>query len=128
MWITNRAASLLVVLSLFAATAVVPATALGQSAGDEQYVDPFQGDEPGDGNQGNQGNSGDSAPQDQAPAPEAPATPAPAETAPAAVAQETATSDPTLPRTGSPAGAVGLIGLLLIASGLALRRAWPLPE
>ena len=125
MRIRNRTASLLLVLSLLAAAAVVPATALGQSAGDEQYVDPFQEDNSGGGNQGDSRNS---APQDEAPATEAPATTAPADTAGTTAAQEGGNGDASLPRTGSPAAAVGLIGVMLVAGGIALRRAWPLPE
>jgi LPXTG-motif cell wall-anchored protein len=125
MRIRNRTASLLLVLSLLAAAAVVPATALGQSAGDEQYVDPFQDDNSGGGNQGDSGNS---APQDEAPATEAPATTAPADTAGTTAAQEGGNGDTRLPRTGSPTAAVGLIGVMLVAGGIALRRAWPLPD
>jgi LPXTG-motif cell wall-anchored protein len=125
MRIRHRTLSLLLVLSLFAAAAAVPATALGQSAGDEQYVDPFQEDNSGGGNQGDSGNP---APQEQAPATEAPTTPVPTDTAGATAAQEGGNGSTSLPRTGSPLGVVALIGVALIAGGLALRRAWPLPD
>ena len=90
-----------------------PAPALGQSAGDEQYEDPFAGE--------NQSQGGGS----QEPA--APASPEP--TAPPAPAAESASSgqgtEPAaqteLPYTGADAGAVLLAGSLLLAGGIALR-------
>jgi hypothetical protein len=91
----------------------LPSAAFAQSAGDEQYSDPFgQTDQP-------------NGTQDQ-PA-EAPATaPAPAQSgaalgdSQAEVAQ--ATSVPTLPATGLPAGLLAAAGGLLLASGTTLRR------
>jgi hypothetical protein len=107
-------AALLVVAALLA----VPGAALAQSAGDEQYVDPFQGGE-----------------EQPAPAPqEVPATPAaPAEPAPAApssgaaqggqvTAEPSQTGAPTLPRTGMPAVLVLSAGYALLLAGVALRR------
>jgi hypothetical protein len=89
----------------------LPSAALAQSAGDEQYADPFgQVDEP---------NESDGQ-QAQAPEPEpAPAEPvAPAEEP--AVSQETAA--PTLPATGLPALLLAGSGALLLTGGTALRR------
>jgi hypothetical protein len=94
----------------------VPATAAAQSAGDNQYQDPFGG------------NSGASA----TPTPSAPGTPsapAPAAPAPAPAASSTpqaaasAQSRSTLPYTGSPvaAGLLAALGATLLASGLILR-------
>jgi hypothetical protein len=95
----------------------LPAVASAQSAGDEQYADPFgQTEQP-------------SESQDQpAPAPEAEPVPAPAP-APAepvapeeqAVAAQQADA-PTLPATGLPAHLLASAGALLFASGAALRR------
>jgi hypothetical protein len=92
--------------------ALVPAAASAQSAGDEQYEDPF----------------GDEQPQSQAtPAPtQAPAaepaqsqtTPAPAPVAPAAT-QPSAQAQ--LPRTGGDARLPALLGLVLLSAGVALR-------
>jgi hypothetical protein len=114
---------------LLSALAVValaaPATALGQSAGDEQYVDPFQGspDEPTGGQGGTGSQDGDQAAPAPAPAPAPePAEPAQATTVPAP--ETTAQSDgTTLPRTGLPVVGMALVGLFLLAGGAALRRA-----
>lgn len=51
----RRSTLLLVLLALALA---LPATALGQSAGDDQYVDPFQ-EEQGGGSRGDGADSGD---------------------------------------------------------------------
>jgi LPXTG-motif cell wall-anchored protein len=93
--------------------ALLPAAASAQSAGDEQYEDPF----------------GDEQPQSQAtPAPtQAPAaepaqseaTPAPA--APAQPAPAPAAAPVQLPRTGGNAWLPALLGLFLLSAGVALR-------
>jgi LPXTG cell wall anchor motif len=104
----RRLVALLLAVSLLA----VPAAAMAQGAGDEQYSDPFgQTDE--------QGGSQEQPPPEPEAAPAAPATPAaPAE-------QATASQDaaaPTLPATGLPAFLLASAGAMLLASGLALRR------
>jgi len=93
--------------------ALIPAGASAQSAGDEQYEDPFA----------------DEQPQAQAtPAPtQAPAaepaqtqtTPAPSTAAPAQAAP--APSAAQLPRTGGDAWLPALLGLILLSAGVALR-------
>ncbi len=91
----------------------LPSAALAQSAGDEQYSDPFGEVEEPSGSQG-----------DPAPAPEPAPAPAPAETAVAgeeAVASQEADA-PTLPATGLPAHLLAGSGSLLFAAGAALRR------
>jgi hypothetical protein len=99
-------------LLLVVAALALPAAALAQSAGDDQYVDPFEGGEQA---------------QEQ-PQPEAPAEPAPTpEASPEAPAAEEATAQPeptapTLPRTGLPALGAFAAGAVLIAAGAALRR------
>jgi len=108
-------AALLTVAALLA----LPAAALAQSAGDEQYVDPFQG-----------GQEQPAQPPQEAPA--APTEPAPAEPAPAAPATPSATGDvtaapaqteaPTLPRTGLPVVLILSAGYMLMLAGVALRR------
>jgi hypothetical protein len=107
----GRLVTLLVVAFLLA----LPSAALAQSAGDEQYADPF--------GQVEQPNSGQGQ-QNQAPAQPAPApaqTTVPATPADQAVAsQETAA--PTLPATGLPAGLLAGTGALLLAAGTTLRR------
>ena len=112
MLVSRRRIAALVAAGLLAG----PASALGQSAGDEQYQDPFAGEE-----QGGSGDDGTSAPE---PAPEPAAPPAPA----ADPAPSSTESDPTapetqaeLPRTGSDTGLILLGGTILVAGGVALR-------
>jgi hypothetical protein len=106
-----------------AALLALPAAAMAQSAGDEQYVDPFQGGE----------EQPSQAPQDepQAAPQEAPAEPtAPAPAAPAAPSGEEGevtaapaqTTAPTLPRTGLPVALLLSAGYALLLAGVALRR------
>jgi LPXTG-motif cell wall-anchored protein len=100
--------------------ALAPATAFADGAGDEQYQDPL---------------AAPTAPKK----PKKKATTAPAATAPAATTAPAAAAAPTstsatqpastasasgqeLPRTGAPAGLIGLAGATLIVSGGALRR------
>ena len=92
--------------------ALVPAAASAQSAGDEQYEDPF----------------GDEQPQSQAtPAPtQAPAAePAQSQATPAPAAPELSADMPPaqsqLPRTGGDAWLPALLGLVLLSAGVALR-------
>jgi LPXTG-motif cell wall-anchored protein len=103
----------LTLLALLCGLLLAPAAAVAQSAGDDQYADPF-GDE--------EQQQAQSTPAPAAPAPAAPATtPAPsggAAQAPTAAAPGAA---PTLPRTGHGALVAALAGVALIASGLALR-------
>jgi LPXTG-motif cell wall-anchored protein len=97
-----------------------PTVALAQSVGDEQYRDPFAGEE-----QAPEQTGDESAP---APAP----TPAPA---PAPTTSPTPTAPPTtpsgepiatvageLPRTGGEQAWVAAIGMLALATGAGLRR------
>jgi LPXTG-motif cell wall-anchored protein len=111
---TVRLATLLAALLL---ALTVPAAALGQGAGDDQYTDPF-----GSG----QNDSGDEPAQD----PDTPtssddepsAAPAPAPTASAAPGQESSGGGQgQLPYTGSDAGLLALSGALLLTGGVALR-------
>ena len=90
-----------------------PPLAMAQSVGDEQYRDPFAGEEQ---TQDETGGGGGSTP---APAP-APA-PAPTATAPT-TSEPIATVADTLPRTGSEPAWVAAIGMILIAAGAGLRR------
>jgi hypothetical protein len=114
-------------LTLFAVAASLglPAAALAQSAGDEQYTDPFGEEAPASQQQQQQ----DPAPT---PAPEQPAeqpsgTPAPAEggngTAEAAPTAEAAQEgSPSLPRTGAPVLLLAAAGYALLLAGVAIRR------
>ena len=111
----RRLVTLLAALFLLA----LPPAALAQSAGDEQYADPFGEVEEPSGSQGEGEGEGEPAP-----APEPEPAPAPAEPAASGeepvVAQET--DAPTLPATGLPAGLVAGAGALLLAGGTTLRR------
>src|SRR5947209_17733547 len=96
-----------------------PAAAWADGAGDQQYQDPLTAPVT------------PKKPKKQvaaAPVASAPAaSSAPAAAAPAATSSTPAAAPPVasaqqLPRTGFPAGLVGLAGLTLIASGVPLRR------
>jgi hypothetical protein len=97
-----------------AALALAPAAAHAQGAGDDQYADPFGGQD---------------APQatpaprrTPAPTPAPPQSAAPASTpAPAGPSRAQPTPPPTLPYTGVDAWPLALSGALLLGSGLALR-------
>ena len=91
--------------------ALLPAGAAAQSAGDEQYEDPFA-DDPAQ--------EAPAAPPASTPAPAAPApaAAAPATAAPAAAPQATAAQ---LPRTGGEAWLLALAGLAAMSAGVALR-------
>jgi hypothetical protein len=113
-----RRRPLIVALILLPALAA-PGGALAQSAGDEQYQDPFAETEQAPSGQG--GGSGGGQDAQPAPAPaQAPASSAQSEPAPGA---------PALPRTGFPAALAAAIGLVLLAAGVALRLAvWAPPR
>jgi hypothetical protein len=116
-----------------AVTLVAPATAYAQSAGDEQYQDPFAGEDQGQSQDGSndQGQSQGGSDDGSGPAAEpAPAAPGPATAAPAAeaapggdtsAAPAATAAGSQLAYTGADAGAVLLAGSLLLASGVALR-------
>jgi hypothetical protein len=93
--------------------ALLPAAAVAQSAGDEQYQDPF-------------GSEDQQQSQPAATATPAPATGAqPAQATPAPAAAPAASNAPAqaaqLPRTGWDAGVPGVLGLVLMSAGVALR-------
>jgi len=112
--------SLLIIAALLCALAV-PSAALAQGAGDEQYQDPF-GDEQA---QPAPTAAPAPAPAQPAPAQPAPAQPVPAQPAPAQPppAPAQASQAEQLPRTGVGAGWIALAGFVLLAAGIALRRA-----
>jgi LPXTG-motif cell wall-anchored protein len=106
-----------------AAVLAAPGAALAQGggAGEEQYQDPFGGEEPQE----------QPAPEPAPTAAPAPAAPAPApattgesaaESAPAPAPAASSGGGDELPRTGAPAGLVAAAGLALLAGGLLLRR------
>jgi LPXTG-motif cell wall-anchored protein len=95
--------------------ALLPASAAAQSAGDEQYEDPF-------GEEQSQATPEPAAPAEPAePAQSAPAQPAPAPVQPAPAPAAAPAQAAQLPRTGSDAVLPGVLGLILLAAGVALR-------
>ena len=102
-----------VALLLAAFMLLVPSAAMAQSAGDEQYADPFGEVEEPSGSQ-----EEPAAQEEPAPAPAPAETGVPAEEAVAS--QETGA--PTLPATGLPVGLMAGAGAALVAAGGALRR------
>jgi LPXTG-motif cell wall-anchored protein len=89
----------------------LPAAALGQGAGDDQYSDPFGNEQTEE--EAPDGGEAPAAPEESAPAAPEP-TPAPqSERAPAAEEQ--------LPYTGADTGLLALGGMLLLGGGVALR-------
>jgi hypothetical protein len=110
----RRLVTLLIAASLLA----LPSAALAQSAGDEQYADPFgQVEKP---------NSGQGQ-QSQAPAQSAPAPATPAQTAtPTTGADQSVASQetgaPALPRTGLDTVFFVVMGATLLLAGTTVRR------
>ena len=101
---------------LAAAALAVPATAWGQSAGDDQYEDPFGGE--GQEQPEPTPAPDTSTPSDPGVTQSAQTTPPPTAT----TAQSSPPAEEALPRTGADEGLVALAGGVLLASGLALRR------
>ena len=107
-------------LLLAAFMLAVPSAAFAQSAGDEQYADPFgQTDQGGQGGQGGQsGGSQDEPAQNGAPA----VVQAQSDELGASEPEIEQTSVTTLPATGLPVGLLAGTGALLLAAGTTLRR------
>jgi hypothetical protein len=105
------AAAILAVLLL-----AFPAGALAQSAGDDQYADPFELPESENG-----GGEEQPAPT-EAPAPAEPAAQATGETTAETGSTTEAAPGAALPRSGLPLGVVAGAGGLLFAAGFTLRR------
>jgi hypothetical protein len=103
-------AALILAVALLAA----PAAAFAQSAGDEQYVDPFQGE-------GNGGQAEQQEPPPE-PVPEPPSEPAPSVQSDAPAAEAAQESAPALPRTGAPVVLFAAAGYGLLLAGIAIRR------
>jgi LPXTG-motif cell wall-anchored protein len=100
---------------LAAAVLALPGTAWAQSAGDDQYEDPFAP---------SPGQTDDGGSQEQEPAAQpdpAPAAPEPAAPAPEATAAQSPNGGEQLPRTGADEGLVALAGAMMLAGGIALR-------
>ena len=102
------------------ALAVVPQMALGQSAGDDQYADPFAGQDQAQGNSGSsQGNGNQVAAQPDSDAGSPATSPAPA--AETTTSQTAPSSGSGLAYTGFPAGLVALLGAFGLVAGLTIR-------
>jgi LPXTG-motif cell wall-anchored protein len=106
----RRIAALAAALSLS-----LPAGALAQGAGDNQYQDPFAGEDSGSGSGsgsggggGAEGTSGNGSLSNSPPAGEQ-------------LASQQSTSSGELPRTGADPGLVALLGAGLILTGAGLR-------
>lgn len=114
----SRLAALLVALSLLA-----PASAFAQSAGDEQYADPFGDGQSQSDNQGSSNDQGSSSGGGTTTAQAAPTpTPAPAQApAPVATTAQAAPAAPQLPRTGGDPITPAVAGFWLLLGGVALR-------
>jgi hypothetical protein len=124
------------VLALLAALLVLagaPAVAAAQSAGDDQYVDPFAGQDAGGGGGSSGGQSG-SSPSASAPSASAPSSSAPSSSAPSSSATAPAASPPPattapvstqLPYTGTATALRALLGAVLLLAGVALRLRVP---
>ena len=124
------------VLALLAALLVLagaPAVAAAQSAGDDQYVDPFAGQDAGGGGGSSGGQSG-SSPSSSAPSASAPSSSAPSSSAPSssatapAASPAPATTAPVstqLPYTGTATALRALLGAVLLLAGVALRLRVP---
>ena len=91
----------------------VPAGAFAQSAGDEQYTDPFGQQEQGTTEQPATPPSGTTA--EPAPGGDGTAEPAPS-------SESAQTASPTLPRTGAPGVLFAAAGYALLLAGVAIRR------
>ena len=104
----RRIAALAAALSL-----ALPAGALAQGAGDNQYQDPFAGEDSGSGSGsggggGAEGTNGNGSPSNSTASGEQ-------------LASQSSTSSGQLPRTGADPGLVALLGAGLILTGAGLR-------
>jgi LPXTG-motif cell wall-anchored protein len=103
-------------LCVAALLAITPAAALADGAGDQQYQDPLAA--PTAPSKATKKKAATTAPATSTPA----AAAAPAATSAPATTTPAAASTPELPRTGTPAGLIGVAGASLIAMGAVMRR------
>jgi LPXTG-motif cell wall-anchored protein len=128
MRISYRALCLLALLILAVPIAAAPATALAQSAGDDQYVDPFKNDDGGNNGSGSQGSDQGSSNDNSTQSGDQSDT---SGTAGTTAAQGTEDANGKLPRTGGGVSEAWIVVagvVLLLGGGFALRRVWPRPD
>jgi hypothetical protein len=121
----HRGRYIVVVLVALLVGVALPAAAIAQSAGEDQYTDPLQsggsgssggggGSSGGGSGSGGGGGSGGNAPATQ--------SQANTNTAPTQATPAQADDSGGLPRTGFPVAVLVGAGLILLSGGLALRR------
>jgi hypothetical protein len=110
-----------------AALAVAPASAVAQDAGGHQYGDPLANTPGGQSTPPTTSSppppTSSSAAPSSAPATSASGSTGPTEAGTTNTAVTTASGKPGIPRTGFPVGVLLFTGFVLLAGGLALRRA-----
>ena len=118
----HRGRYIAIVLVALLVAVALPAAAIAQSAGEDQYTDPLQGGGSGSSGGGGGGSSGGGSGGGGGNAP-ASQSQTDTNTAPAQVTPAQADdSDGGLPRTGFPVAVLVGAGLILVSGGLALRR------
>jgi hypothetical protein len=121
-----RGRHIAVLLVALLVAVALPTAAIAQSAGEDQYTDPLQGGGGGGGGGNGGGGSGGGGSSGGGGGGNAPTTQAQSDTAPAAdtatPAQADDDSDGGLPNTGFPIAILLGSGLILLSTGLALRR------
>jgi hypothetical protein len=106
-------------LAVLAVSLAGPASALAQSAGDEQYSDPFDSpDTPAQQESGGSQEPGTAPETGSAP----PAVGGNGTAAPAPTAEPAQTGTSALPRTGLPLVVLAAAGYALLLAGVAIRR------
>ncbi len=100
----------------------LPANALAQSAGDNQYQDPFAGQTQGGGNSGGGNSGGGNSGGGNTQASPQTAQAAPASPSGTSSQAQTPAQGAALPRTGFPMALPLAYGLVLLLGGAALRR------
>jgi hypothetical protein len=116
----HRRRHIAVLLVALLAAVALPAAAIAQSAGEDQYTDPLQGG--GSGGGGGNGGGGSSGGGGNAPTTQAQSDTSPAASTNAEPAQAEADDSGDLPNTGFPIAILLGSGMILLSTGLALRR------